>query len=52
MGSPGDLCLTSRPRTSTRFPWGMTGGRLPSVAALTVSAHSGHPLKDPPAFPP
>ena len=30
----------------------MTGGRCPSVAALTVSAPSGHPLKDPPAFPP
>ena len=30
----------------------MTGGRLPSVAALTVSAPSGHPLKDPPAPPP
>ena len=29
----------------------MTGGRLPSVAALTVSAPSCHPLKDPPAFP-
>ena len=26
--------LTSRPRTSTRFPWGMTGSRFPSGAAL------------------
>ena len=30
----------------------MTGGRFPSVAALTVSAPSRHPSKDPPAFPP
>ena len=30
----------------------MTGGRCPSVAALTVSAPSGHPSKDLPAFPP
>ena len=45
-------CPTSRTRTSTRFPWGMTGGRFLSVAALTVSAPSGHPSKDPPAFPP
>ena len=52
ISSPGDPFLTSRPRTSTRLPWGMTGGRCPSVAALTVSAPSGHPSKDPPAFPP
>ena len=26
ISSPGNPCLNSRPRTSTRFPWGMTGG--------------------------
>ena len=52
ISSPGNPCLTSWPRTSTRFPWGMTGGRFPSVADLTVSAPSGHPWKDPPASPP
>ena len=41
-----------RAKTSSRFPWGMTFGRFPSVAALTVLAPSGHPSKDPPAFPP
>ena len=50
--SPGKPCLASRRRTSTRFPWGMTGGRFPSVAALTVSAPSGQPPKDPPIFAP
>ena len=52
MNSPGDPCLTSRPRTSTGFPWGTTGGRFPSFAAVTVSAPSGNPSKDLPAFPP
>ena len=45
------LRCNSRPRTSTRFPWGMSGGRFPSVAALRAAA-SCHPLKVPPASPP
>ena len=43
--------LISRPRTSTRFSRGMTGGRFPSAAALT-GAPSGPPLKIPPAYAP
>ena len=52
ISSPGDHPLTSRPRTSNRFPCGMTDRRFPSVAALVVSAPSGPRSEDTPAFPP
>ena len=39
-------------QNANQFPWGMTGCRFPSVAALTVSAPSGHRSKGLPTFSP